>query len=364
MSFDVQDFLPERVQSARAYVPGKQINTTDWLKINTNEFPYAPSPKVAEAVTKACKDLRLYPEPTGEALRMALAKKHEVKPEQILLGNGCDDILNIALRTYSDTGDIIAYLNPSYSLYPVLIHNHAARGLPIEYLPDFEFPLEAATGADYRMLFLTSPNAPSGVGISNVSIRQVLSQKRAMTVIDETYSDFAEETTVPLIAEYPHLIIAKSFSKTYGLAGLRVGYAIGHASVIAEMHKIRDVYNVNRLSQAGALAALQDTEYYGTKQAEIMRAREDFQIFLQNVLRWKTLPSQTNFLFTYPQRPGDSEPTGNLAKELYNFLVEKKILVRYFSSHPSIESGIRISIAQPDEMEFLKSQLLAWTRNV
>ncbi len=361
MSFSWKSRIPARVANAQPYVPGEQKNDGGWIKLNTNELPYPPSPRVAEAVADAAGRLRLYPDPSGTPVREAIASRFSINSDQVMLGNGCDDILNICVRTFTEPGDPVGYLDPSYSLYKNLIINHGARLAPICYDDGFGFPMARFKSTPAKMLILTSPNAPSGVAFSSDQLASVLEKTECPTVIDETYADFSTWTAIDLISKYPQLLVARSFSKTFGLAGLRFGYLIGSPDVMPYLHRIRDVYNVDRLAQAGALAAFLDTEYYRLKHTELKATRNRFSDLLQSQFGWTVYPSSTNFVFAIPKdAQGNENPT--VARDLYTFLVAHRILVRYFDNHRLIASGLRISIGTPDEMEKLTQILLEWKR--
>lgn len=360
-TFQWKDYIPQRMQAGKAYVPGEQRNTSDWIKINTNEFPFDPSPDVKEAIQKACGKLRYYPDPTGSELREQIASQYGVDPRQVILFNGCDDALNCCIRGLLDPGERAAFLNPSYSLYTTLLSNQAVMGVPLEYGPEFALPLQSLIQCDAKMLLLTSPNAPSGVAFKQEELLKLLHEKECIVVLDETYGDFAPWSAIPLIREFPNVIVVKSFSKTFGLAGLRLGFGIVHPDVVETFHKIRDVYNVDRLAQAAGVAALKDKDYYREKHAIIAETRRSFSDFLQGQLGWSVLPSATNFVFTIPVDPQQcSSP--EIAQSLYAFLVENRILVRYFSNHPLIASGLRISIGTPEQMDRVQDQLQQWTK--
>jgi histidinol-phosphate aminotransferase len=354
-------WIPERIRQGAAYVPGEQRNTRDWIKLNTNEFPYPPSPAVTPAITEACQDLRYYPEPTGKGLREAIGRYYSVDPDWVVVFNGCDDALNCCIRGFLDPGEPAAYLNPSYSLYSTLFANHGVIGSPVDYPGDFTFPADALITNDSRFMILTLPNAPTGIVPRWEEVKPVLEAEKALVVIDETYADFSDWTALDAIENHPNLMVVRSFSKTFGLAGLRVGFAVAHPQLVQALHKIRDVYNLDRLAQAGASAALEDRAYYETKRQEILATRVAFSAFLTNELGWRTLPSSTNFVFTFPGKNG-IEPSEQLAQGLYRFLVDQRILVRYFSNHSLVRSGIRISVGTPEQMEILKEKLTAWKK--
>jgi histidinol-phosphate aminotransferase len=359
-AFNWDSFIPPRIKANRPYVPGEQKNTRDWIKLNTNEFPFPPSPTVADAVQAACANLRLYPDPTGRALREGLADLHQVSPDSIVLFNGCDDALNCCIRGIIDPGEKVGFLNPSYSLYNVLLQNQGAVQQPIEYKKGFELPLEELCTSDAKMLILTTPNAPSGRPFERAQFEKLLQDPKPRVIVaDETYADYASWSLVSLVKDYPHLIVTRSFSKTYGLAGMRVGYTIASPEANRILHQIRDVYNVNRLSQAAALAAIQDRAYYAGKHALIAQTRGDFASFVTTGLGWQCLPSATNFLFILPtDAKGEASP--EFAQKLQAFLVEHRVLIRYFPNHPLTSAGLRVSIGTPEEMKTLKELLASW----
>jgi len=361
-TFNWSEFIPERMQKGKAYTPGEQRNTRDWIKINTNEFPFDPSPRVAMAISEATSLLRYYPEPTGKMLREVIAQQNGVDSGQVILFNGCDDALNCCIRGLLDPGEKAAYLNPSYSLYTTLLSNHGVIGVPVEYGADFSLPIEDLNNCDAKMFMLTSPNAPSGVAFAKKDFEQLIQNKKAIFVLDETYGDFSDWSAIPLIQNHPNVIVVKSFSKTFGLAGLRLGFGIVHHDVVETFHKIRDVYNVDRLSQAGGIAALEDRDYYQAKHRIIRETKAVFCRFFSDELGWRFHPSSTNFLFVYPKNC-DGQEGKEVAQELYSFLVENRILVRYFSNHPLIESGLRISIGTPEQMKKVQDQIRRWAVN-
>lgn len=359
MKFDWSEWIPARMKAGSAYTPGEQRNTGDWIKLNTNEFPFPPSPDVPTAIAEASQYLRFYPNPTGQALREELGDHHQIDAGAVVLFNGCDDALNCCIRGLVDPGDRVACLNPSYSLYSTLLKNHGAEFVGVEYEQEFDFPFKRLVSCDARMFLLTSPNAPSGRAFKREELIRLLEEKEAIFVLDETYADFSNWSAIPDIQKYPNLIVVRSFSKTYGLAGIRIGYAVAHPDIIPTLHQIRDVYNVNRLSQAGAIAALQDSDYYLEKHRILMETKRDFVAFVGDELKWDQYPSATNFVFIFPEMFQGARGV-SVAENLFSFLVENRVLVRYFSTHPLIESGLRISIGTPTEMETVKNLLRKW----
>jgi histidinol-phosphate aminotransferase len=266
------------VRRLHAYVPGEQPKVRGLVKLNTNENPYPPSPKVLRTI-KAAVDgrLRLYPNPTAEALREKLAALHHCRPDNIIVGNGSDELLALATRAFVEPQSacpphprrrsLVQFFIPSYSLYPVLADIAGARRNPVPLAPDFGLPTIAeltAVGWDFQaaLTFITTPNAPSGRGYATANLDKLCRAQRGVVVLDEAYVDFARENALALALRHPHVLVARTFSKAYSLCFQRIGYFVGHADLIAALQKIRDSYNVNGLGQIAALATLDDLPYY------------------------------------------------------------------------------------------------------
>lgn len=356
------------IAKLHAYTPGLQPAEPGWVKLNTNENPYPPSPRVAEALRRDIGEdgasLRLYPNPKSSPLRTAVAKLHGggVSEEHVCVGNGSDDILNLLIRAYCGPSREISaggYTLPSYSLYPVLIGIQDGATEAIEFDRSMRLPIERLAASDARVFFLTSPNAPTGVGFATAEIARVLSSFRGLLVVDEAYVPFAREDAVSLLSRFPNLVIVRTLSKAYALAGIRVGYALAHPDVVAMLDRVRDSYNVSRLSQTAALAALNDSEYYTGIIAKI-RSTRDLSLERFAAQRgWFTYESQANFIFTEPKNArGESGPA--VAKAAYDFLYANKVLVRHFPSHALTASFLRISVGTDGEMSALDQTLDAW----
>ena len=341
------------VQRLHAYVPGEQPKIPGLIKLNTNENPYPPSPKVLAAV-KAAVDgrLRLYPNPTASALREKLAKLHGCAPENIIVGNGSDELLALATRTFVEpspkskvSSATVQYFSPSYSLYPVLAEIAGAVTNAVPLNADFSLPALASLpkrGWDFNaaLSLVTTPNAPSGRGFSTVELDALCAKSRGVVVLDEAYVDFAAEHAMALALKHPHVLISRTFSKAYSLCFQRVGYFVGHADLIAALDKVRDSYNVNGLGQVAALATLADLPHYRRNFRRIIATREQVTRELTG-LGWTVLPSQTNFLLARPPRfPAEAW----LAK-----LRAKKLLVRWFK-YPEVRDYLRITIGSEAEM--------------
>jgi histidinol-phosphate aminotransferase len=353
------------VTKLHAYTPGLQPTEPGWTKLNTNECPYPPSPRVAEALRREIgeggESLRLYPNPKSAPLRAAVAKLHGVREENVCVGNGSDDILNLLVRCFCKQESAAGFTLPSYSLYPVLIEIQDGKSNVIEFDRSMRLPLDRIAASSAKAFFLTSPNAPTGVGFANADIERILQTFPGLLIVDEAYAPFAKENALPLLARYPNLVIVRTLSKAYALAGIRVGYALAHAEIIDLLDRVRDSYNVNRLSQAAAVAALSDAGYYSAI-IEKVKATRDFYVHDFTEKRgWFTYPSQSNFIFTEPKNAaGQSGPA--VSKSAYDFLFAHKVLVRYFPSNALTAPFLRISVGTDDEMLVLNDQLDAWLK--
>jgi histidinol-phosphate aminotransferase len=353
-------FIRPLVHALHAYVPGEQPKIKGLVKLNTNENPYPPSPRVLAAV-KAAVDgrLRLYPNPTAEKLRAKLAKLHRCWPENIIVGNGSDEVLALAVRAFVEPRQkaegrrqkpepakaTVQYFTPSYSLYPVLADIHGAAKNAVALNPDFSMPgvaeLKRGKQWDFRaaLTLVTTPNAPGGRGYPTAELEKLCRVQKGVVVLDEAYVDFAEENALKLALKHPHVLVARTFSKAYSLCFQRVGYFVGHPDLIAALDKIRDSYNVNGLGQVAAEATLDDLKFYRANFKQIIATRG--WLSRELTLRgFRVLPSQTNFILARPPLLP--------AQAWLQKLREKKILVRWFSA-PEVSSYLRITIGTPAE---------------
>lgn len=355
------------VRNLQPYVPGEQPRIKGLIKLNTNENPYPPSPRVLEAVRAAVDGrLRLYPDPTAERLREKLARLHGCEVDQILVGNGADEILRLAVHTFVEpvaaqrgplsrrylvppAPALVQSFVPSYSLYPVLAAQHGAAFNPVPL--QLEFALPEASQLRFlkewqpqaALTFITTPNAPSGRGYATAQIEAICARSKGVVLLDETYADFAQENALRLALSQPNVIVCRSFSKAYCLCFLRVGYAVGPKPLIQAMHKLRDSYNVNGLGQVAAEATLDDLRYYRDNFRKIIETR-DWTAQRLTELGFRVFPSQTNFLLVRPAGP----PAG----EWFHKLRDNRILVRWFDTH-DLSEYLRISVGTPEEMETL-----------
>jgi histidinol-phosphate aminotransferase len=351
------------VAQLHAYTPGLQPTEPGWVKLNTNECPYPPSPRVAEALRREIGEdgasLRLYPNPKSIPLRQAVAKVHGLREENVCIGNGSDDILNLLVRCYCDPAAAAGFTWPSYSLYPVLVGIQDGRTTLVEFDRTMALPTAKIAASGARIFFLTSPNAPTGVGFTAAEIEALLQAFDGLLVVDEAYAPFAREDAVALVARYPRLVVVRTLSKALALAGIRVGYALAHPDVIGLLDRVRDSYNVNRLSQAAALAALGDPAYYAGVVSRIRATRDRCLAQWSGERGWFTYPSQANFIFTEP-KDGRGRTGPEVAKAVYDFLCARKVLVRHFPSHALTASFLRVTVGTDEEMLVLNQALDAW----
>jgi histidinol-phosphate aminotransferase len=352
------------ILAAHAYTPGEQPQGAGWVKLNTNENPYPPGPKVAAALKKEIGEngarLRLYPNPASQPLREALGKLHGVPADWVIAGNGSDDILNLLMRVFAGPGRPAGMTVPSYSLYPVLAKLQNARMAEVPFGKKFRLDVPRIAKCGANLFFLTSPNAPSGVGFTTKDLAKLAKKFPGVLVVDEAYAPFARENAAVLVKKFPRLVVARTFSKAYSLAGMRVGYALAQPPVIELLDRARDSYNLDRLAQAAALAALQDLPYYHRTIARIVKTRE---AFLKKVraLGWFAHPSQANFVLVEPvDAQGRAGPA--TARALFNYLKDRKILVRYFGNHPLTRGALRVTIGADPEMVALTAAFDSWLK--
>ncbi|MGJ5175654.1 histidinol-phosphate transaminase [Bradyrhizobium oligotrophicum] len=344
-------FWSELARGLSPYVPGEQPQIPGLVKLNTNESPFGPSPKAVEAIRAAASDaLRLYPDPQANRLREVLADYHEVAPDQVFVGNGSDEVLAHTFAALLKQPAPLLFPDVTYSFYPVY-----CRLLGIAYTI---VPLDAEMRVrvdDYLEragpLIVANPNAPTGIALSRAEIARLVSARSdAAVVIDEAYVDFGAETAIPLIRDYPNLLVVQTMSKSRALAGLRVGYAIGDAGLIAGLTRVKDSFNsypLGRPAQAGAIASLEDEAHFQQSRAAIMANRADLTAALVR-LGFEVLPSSANFVFArHPEHSGQA---------LAAALRERAVLVRHFTA-PRIADYLRITIGSEAELARLTDAL-------
>ena len=357
--FDADKLIVSWVKELAPYVPGEQPQTQGWVKLNTNENPYPASPKIAQSIQEQIDLLRLYPEPTSQALRSAIAQQFDLSSDQVIIGNGSDNILDMITRSFVGLGQA-GHTVPSYSLYPVVVALSGGDLLNIPFEESMELPVDAIAKAPASVFFLTNPNAPTGVCFSLESIEAVLKKIKGILVVDEAYIDFGGQSAIPLLQSYDNLIVVQTFSKSYSLAGLRVGYALASPKIIQVLDRVRDAYNVDLIAQSIAQVALEDRSHFEANCEKIIQTRSQSEAFLKS-LDWFTYPSSANFLFTQPKdAQGATGP--EVAVSLFEYLKSKHILVRYFGLHPLTCSFLRVSIGTDNQMKTFNEGIESWLK--
>ncbi|WP_432357889.1 histidinol-phosphate transaminase [Sporosarcina sp. UB5] len=344
-------FWSEMVKRAEPYVPGEQLNNPDVIKLNTNENPYPPSPLVREAILEELEgQLRLYPSPTVDKLRLAIAETYNVSKEEVFVGNGSDEVLAFSFMAFFHPRIPIRFPNITYSFYPVYAKLFDIPYEPIRLNEDFTLPVESFFESEGGVI-LPNPNAPTSLYMELSCIESILrNNPNTVVIIDEAYIDFATASAVELVQSYNNLLVVQTTSKSRSLAGLRVGYAIGHPDLIEALNRIKDSvnsYTVDRLAISGAMAAFNDREYFNNTITKIKETRDRFiKSLLQ--LGFHVLPSQANFVF--------ASHSDRAAADLYGQLKEDGILVRHFNQ-PDIDNYLRISIGTDEQMDHLLGKL-------
>lgn len=331
------------VAAMAGYVPGEQPQDRRYIKLNTNENPYPPSPRVVAAIRAAVNDdLRLYPDPLANMLRDRAAAVYGLQREHILVGNGSDELLSMILRACIGAGDRVVFPYPTYSLYDTLVTLQEGQLVHVPYSDDFSLPAGLAE-AQGRVTFVCHPNSPSGTPVAIELIRGLARTVPGLLVVDEAYADFAETTALALVREFGNVIVLRTFSKSFSLAGMRIGLAFGAPDLITELLKVKDSYNVSRLGIVAATAALEDYAWMQANVARIRRTRSDL---IQGLGKrgFSVLPSQSNFVLA--RRPGQDQ------ERTYLGLKSKGILVRYFPT-PELRDALRISVGTDEEIAAL-----------
>jgi histidinol-phosphate aminotransferase len=345
----VMNGIRSNVRDMAGYAPGEQLNDPDIVKLNTNENPYPPSPRVFEAVREALTGdrLRKYPQPTGETFRKAAGTVLGVDPDAILIGNGSDDLLTILTRAFVPEGGRIVSPTPSYSLYRSLAEIQGARFETVRFTDDWQLPPLPWPGGPADLTYLPNPNSPSGTVVPPSAVRR-LADERPL-VLDEAYADFAEGNGLELLKESRNLVVTRSFSKYYALAGVRFGFAVADPAVVRELLKVKDSYNCDVLSLAAATAAIEDQGYYADLRQKILATRGRMTAGLAE-LGFTVTPSRANFVWC---RRSDRP-----VKPIYEGLKGRKVLVRYMS-YAGYGDGLRVSVGTPAEVDRLFAELRA-----
>jgi histidinol-phosphate aminotransferase len=331
------------------YVPGEQPQGGGFIKLNTNENPYPPSPRVKAALAEAITDrLRLYPDPMATEFRGAAAELHGVSPEMVLAGNGSDDLLTIITRTFVAPGNLGGFPSPSYLLYSTLIALQDGRCVVVPYTRDWTLDLGALPENEIKLFFLANPDSPSGTALDREQIARLAGTLDCPLIVDEAYADFADNRyhAMPLLKDHPNLIVTRSFSKGYSLAGIRLGYLIARTEIVEHLIKVKDSYNCDMLSQVAGIAGLRDQAYLTETRTRIVATRGRLTAALRS-LGYTVPDSQSNFVWA---------TAGPSARETFQRLKEQRILVRLMS-YPGYPEGLRISIGTDAEIDRLLERL-------
>ena len=344
-----KSFLKKALEGYHPYVPGEQPpDGEDWVKLNTNESPLPPSPRVIEAIKAAAgESLRLYPSPTAAPARKAIAAHFGLDADQVALGNGADELIEMCFRAFVGAGDRVAYSTPTYPLLEPLCRVHEA-------IPSTHPAAEGWTWTESLfedpapIKFLVNPNSPTGTHHGRLSVERVVARSRGVVVLDEAYVDFATESQVDLIGKFPNLIILRTMSKSYALAGMRIGFALGSPAAIAALDAVKDSYNIDRLAIVAAVAAIEDEEHHRKIVDYVVRERA----WLEEQLReegFEHSPSAANFVFVKP-------PLGSSAAAVADALRERRVLVRHYDREP-IAGWFRITIGTREQHQRLLGAL-------
>ena len=339
-------FFSEKYASLTPYTPGEQPKDMQYVKLNTNESPFPPSPAVTAAAAEQSGKLQLYSDPESTALREKLAQVYGVKPSQVLATNGSDEVLNFAFMAFADEKSPLAFPDISYGFYPVFAE--------LNHIPYTQIPLKddfSIDPADYmginKTIVIANPNAPTGLCLSLAQIEEIVkTNPNNVVIIDEAYVDFGAESAVALIDRYDNLLVTQTFSKSRSMAGARLGFGIGNEKLIADLNTIKystNPYNVNRMTEFAGVAALEDNAYYMENAKTIMANRQWTKDQLEE-LGFTVLDSKANFLFAKSDRI-DGE-------QLYLQLKKRGVLVRHFTK-PRIAPYVRITVGTAEQMQIL-----------
>jgi histidinol-phosphate aminotransferase len=340
-------YFRENIEKMAGYEPGFQPKQTSVIKLNTNENPYPPSPKVIEAIKNTTPEqLRRYPQPMADTFRQAAAEVLGVEAENIICVNGGDELLNLAIRALCDENRPVAYPTPTYSLYPVLAKIQNCPAVEIPFDNEFNLPAKlASSGA--ALTIVCNPNAPSGTFIPKEELSQLAEELKTILLVDEAYVDFAGDSCLELVKKFDNVIILRSMSKGYSLAGLRFGFGIANENLINGLMKIKDSYNVDTVAIAAATAAIQDQQYFKNNVKKIKIERK-FLTEKLTELGFEVLASQANFVF--------AKPLKMRAIDIYEKLKDRNIYVRYWA-YLDIKDKLRISVGTDEQNEKLINAL-------
>lgn len=341
----MSDLIRKSVQTMLGYVPGEQPKGEKIIKLNTNENPYLPSPDVQDILSMIdISVLSRYPDPICVELRKVIAELHGCELENVFVGNGSDEVLALCIRAFVERDGSVGYFDPSYSLYPVLADIEDVQKRPVALDATFDW----AMSDDYEasLFFLTNPNAPTSLRYDKEQVETFVERFGGVVLVDEAYADFADDDCMELALNYDNCIVARTLSKSYSLAGIRLGYCVGNTELIGAMYKIKDSYNVNYLTQEIARVALLDQQTMRANVEAIVETRRMVSDRLSE-FGFDVADSQTNFLWARP-------PEGVSAEKLFKELRAKSIIVRYFGNDECTKDYLRITVGTaPEMLEFL-----------
>lgn len=335
-----KDLVSGRIGAMHGYTPGEQPADTSLIKLNTNENPYPCSPLVVEAIEREAHCLQLYPSPMADALRERAAQSYGVEPSQVMAGNGSDELIAILMRACTEPGDAVAWAVPTYSLYETVAATVGARAVEVESDASAIPPALAAASA--RVTFLCTPNSPTGRSLPLPEIAAFARDAAGVVVVDEAYIDFGGPSALSIFADHPNMVVTRSFSKSFSLAGLRLGLLFGHADLLAELAKVKDSYNVSRLAIAAGVAALEDAEWMENNVARVRATRARTTAALRRA-GYVVEDSCANFLWVECGGKGGG-------RAVYERLRSGGVLVRHFARR-GLENGIRVSIGTDAQMD-------------
>jgi histidinol-phosphate aminotransferase len=346
----LKNWFRPAVLKMKGYTPGEQPKDPRTIKLNTNENPYPPSAPVLKVLKSLGGDrLRLYPEPTADTLRQAISKVYRWPVEGILVGNGSDEVLSILFHASVGKGDLVQYPDLTYSLYPVLAQVREAKTKEVRLTDSFDLPFEKFS-TQARLTLWGYPNPPIGNTFPQKAMEGFIRKAKGLVLIDEAYVDFAKHNCDSFARKYPNVLILRTLSKSFSLAGVRLGFALGHPEVIAQLMKVKDSYNVNRMTQAVGLAAM-SSEGLKSAAQNVKRIQLERNTLIEDLrnMGFSVPESEANFLLATRQgRPS--------AEETYKKLKTKGILIRYFS-HPRLRHSLRITVGTPEENNRLLTEL-------
>ena len=343
-------YFRPNIDTMAGYVPGEQPKPdTKIIKLNTNENPYPPSPAAIKVLRNLDSEwLRRYPDPFANDFRKATSEVLGVPVDWIIVGNGSDDVLNVIVRACAELGRRVVYPMPTYVLYRTLTEMQPTEHVEIPYGEDYRLPINELVAANGAVTFIASPNSPSGHVVPIGDLRQLAARLSGVLVVDEAYVDFANETALPLVKEFENVIVVRTLSKGYSLAGLRLGFGIANPRLLSGLFKVKDSYNIDAIACAIGAAAMRDQTYKNACVAKVKASRAKLAVDFKQ-LGFQLWDSQTNFLLAQP-------PKGN-AEQIYLALKERGILVRYFKK-PGLEDKLRITVGTDEQNQILLEALI------